>query len=397
MTESVPSNRQIVTPCPQTAYAAFDRFPGPKGSAVHIARAAGALFDHAGPGLLCVLGGEALPQLQIEPEGIIRRFASETTNLLERADEFACFVDDQLQAHRDTLRLVQVRDPWSAAPALADADRPWQVVYEANGFPSIELPNAWPQIPRETLAKIAAAEDACLRAADAVVTPSATIAARCIAKGADPARVTVIPNGADPLPVDPPRPANAPERYLIYVGALQPWQGFGTLLRAFSRLGDLDLKLVVCASWRPRRARQWVRLADRMGIADRIHWEHELPHEQVAGWLAHAELSLAPLAEVPRNTEQGCCPLKVVESMAAGVPVIASDLPCVRELVDESCARLVPPDRPAELARAIRVLLDQPEQRRALADRARARAAEMFTWERADAALIEVWNQLLAR
>ena len=69
---------------------------------------------------------------------------------------------------------------------------------------------------------------------------------------------------------------------------------------------------------------------------------------------------------------QGCAPLKILESMASGMPVVASDLPAVRELLaDGEHGRLVAPDRPGELARAIRVLLDFPERRARLAANAR--------------------------
>ncbi|WP_051215476.1 glycosyltransferase [Granulicoccus phenolivorans] len=380
---------------PAAAFVAFDRFPGPKGSAVHIGRSAGALFEHFGSGLLACLGGGLLPIAQREPGFDIIRFVEPIPNLLDRADAFACFVDDTLRRHRDTLQVVQVRDPWSAAPALADPRRRHRVVYEANGFPSIELPMAWPGVPADTLAQIARIEDACLAGADAVVTPSATIAACAIRKGADPNRVTVVPNGADPVGATE-RPPGAPRRYLVYVGALQRWQGFGTLLRAMARLTDLDVDLVVCSSWPRRRAKDWVRFTHRLGIADRVHWVYEQPHDLIAGWLAHAEASVAPLADVARNVEQGCCPLKVVESMAAGTPVVASDLPCVRELVDDTTAKLVPPDRPAQLARALRVLLDDPAHRRALGEAGRRRAAERFTWDRADATLRTVWDGLTA-
>lgn len=385
----------MTAPGPAAAFAAFDRFPGAKGSAVHIGRSAGALFEHYGSGILACLGGGNLPIAQREPRFDIVRFAEPIPNLLDRADAYACFVDDTLRRHRDTLQLVQVRDPWSAAPALADPHRGYRVVYEVNGFPSIELPTAWPGVSAETLAEIARIETACLQGVDAVVTPSATIAACAIRKGADPDRITVVPNGADPVGAAP-RPAEAPPRYLVYVGALQGWQGFGTLLRAMARLTDLDVDLVVCSSWRRRRAKDWVRLTHRLGIADRVHWVYEQPHDRIAGWLAHAELSVAPLADVARNVEQGCCPLKVVESMAAGTPVVASDLPCVRELVDPTCAKLVPPDRPAVLARAIRVLLDDPDQRRSLGAAAQQRATEQFTWDHADALLRTVWDDLTA-
>ena len=68
--------------------------------------------------------------------------------------------------------------------------------------------------------------------------------------------------------------------------------------------------------------------------------------------------------------------------MASGVPVVASDLPVVRELiVDGEQGRLVAPDRPGELARAIRVLLDFPERREQMARAAQAHVAAHLSWE----------------
>ena len=79
---------------------------------------------------------------------------------------------------------------------------------------------------------------------------------------------------------------------------------------------------------------------------------------------------------------QGCAPLKILESMAAGVPVVASDLPPARELItDRVNGRLVAPDRPGELARAVRVLLDQPEEVERLGEHAREHIATHLTWE----------------
>ena len=104
--------------------------------------------------------------------------------------------------------------------------------------------------------------------------------------------------------------------------------------RAVARLTDLDdLHLVVCSATRPKRARPFLRFARRLDIDSRVDWRFGLRHNEIGAWLAHAECSVAPLTDCPRNVEQGCCPLKVVESMAAGTPVIASDLPAVRELL----------------------------------------------------------------
>src|SRR5262249_49569516 len=124
-------------------------------------------------------------------------------------------------------------------------------------------------------------------------------------------------------------------------------------------------------------------------------WRFGLKHADIAAWLAHAELSVAPLADCPRNVEQGCCPLKVVESMAAGTPVVASDLPAVRELVDDGVhGTLVRPDRPAGVAGAIGVLLECPDRLTAMGDAARARVAGGLTWQHNRDRLLAVYEQL---
>jgi len=112
----------------------------------------------------------------------------------------------------------------------------------------------------------------------------------------------------------------------------------------------------------------------------------------VAAWLAHAELSVAPLSDCARNVDQGCCPLKVLESMAAGTAVIASDLAVTRELVIEGeHGRLVPPDRPAELARAVRVALEHPERTAAQGAAAQAHVRQSLTWQHSRDALEAVY------
>jgi glycosyltransferase involved in cell wall biosynthesis len=371
----------------RAAYIAFDRFPSAKGSAVHIRHMAAELFGRHGGGLLCVLGGGDLPAYQWEDGVEIVRFTDVVPNLLDRAQAFSAWVAGRLAPHHDSLELCHVRDPWSALPALTTNAR---LVYEANGLPSIELPYAWPMAAPSTLAKVREIEEHCLRRASAVVVPSYVIEGAVTDRGVAPDRVHLIPNGADPVPAGVPRPPGAPDRYVVYVGALQPWQGVDVLLRAFARLADLtDLSLVVCSSVTPSRSRPLVRLAERLGV--RVTWRFQLPHAEIAGWLAHAELSVAPLTATPRNLEQGCSPIKVWESMAAGTAVVASDLPVIREVLGD-LGRFVPPDRPAELARAIRVLLEYPDICRDLGERSRQKVIDGYTWTHARSRLSDVYD-----
>ncbi len=379
---------------PGALYAAFDRFPSRKGAAIHIDRFARTLFAASGGGLLYVLGDDELPVYQREENVEIVRFSQPVANLLERAMAFGRRLDALLDEAAEGLRLCHFRDPWSGAAILARPHN-YATVYEVNGLPSIELPHTYRGLAPSTLAKLRAREHYCLHAADHIVTPAQTIAARVSAYGVPAEKITVIPNGADLSPAVPP-PAAAPARYLLYFGALQPWQGVDTLLRAFARLADFtDLRLVICASHYTNRARLLLRLAERLEIAPRVVWHYALGEAELAPWRAHALLSVAPLTECARNVEQGCAPLKILESMAAGVPVVASDLPAVRELlVDGEQGRLVHPERPGELARAIRVLLQHPDLLRAMGARARQRIARDFTWAHATTRLAELYRAL---
>jgi glycosyltransferase involved in cell wall biosynthesis len=81
--------------------------------------------------------------------------------------------------------------------------------------------------------------------------------------------------------------------------------------------------------------------------------------------------------------------------MAAGTPVVASDLPVVRELLsDRLHGRLVPPDRPVELARALRVLLEYPDEAAAMGAAAQSHVRDHLTWSHASARWEEVYGAL---
>jgi len=376
-------------------YAAFDRFPSRKGAAIHIDRFARTLFDTFGGGALFVLGGAGLSAHQIEGDYEIVRFPFDVPNFLERALAFGHWLGRHVDRLESSLELCHFRDPWSGAPIALRPNRRYAVVYEVNALPSIELPSLFPALGGRTLDKIRASELACCDAADLIVTPSQTTASLLASLGVPAAKIEVIPNGAD-VAGGAARPAGAPERYILYFGAAQPWQGIETLLRAFARLLDFpSLHLVLCASNDSRAWRANARLAEKLGIADRVVWRHALGEDELAGWREHAEISVAPLTDSPRNVVQGCAPLKILESMASGTAVVASDIPPVRELIrHRENGWLVHPERPAELARALRVLLDHPELARQLGANARRTIEEHYSWERSTAALREAYLRL---
>lgn len=381
---------------PLSLYAAFDRYPSCKGAAIHIERFAGSLFDTVGCGLLYVLGDPDTPAFQQEANSQIVRFTDDVPNFLERTLAFGKQLHSIVGTYGENLKICHFRDPWSGVAILSQPNRRFVSVYEVNGLPSVELVHHYPLLAPSTRDKIAAVESFCLHNADQIVVPSHTIKHCLIARGVAQNKITVIPNGAD-IAAKRQKPPGAPDRYLIYFGGLQNWQGVDVLFKAFSYLQDFsDLHLVMCVSNRSRLVKHYQKLADKLEISAKIIWHYELDQEELAKWRDNALISVAPLKDCARNIEQGCCPLKILESMAAAIPVVSSTMPAVKEIIDNDVdGKLVYPDRPSELARSVRILLEYPELRVKLGNNARKKIKKEFSWEDSLGQLSDLYRGLL--
>jgi len=378
----------------KSMYAAFDVYPSTKGAGTHIYYMASTLFDFSKGGILCTLGNEKLPIYQDEKTVEIFRFSQTIPNYLERAEAYSNFVYSIIKEQNE-LQICHFRDIWSATPLL-QPERKHKTIFEVNAFASVELPYAFEFINKDTLEKIKSIEEHCYREADIIITPSEIIKENLINRAVDAKKIKVITNGAYiPEPSD--KPAEAPEKYIIYFGALQEWQGIDVLLRAFAGLRDYqDLHLVICSSNRQNYAKHFHKLAEHLNIADKIIWNFQLTQQSLFEWVHHALASVAPLKDCSRNTQQGCSPLKILESMACGVPVVASDLPVVREIITDNLnGKLVRPDRPAELARALRFVIDYPEYASKIKMSALETIKSKYTWRQKQKELFDIYSELL--
>ncbi len=372
-------------------YTAFDPYPSYKGSSIHIEKVSQVLQNQYGRMLLLTLKKQRRKRLA---SGIRHlQFQENETNFLKRAKAYSEWVDLALDK-QFSLKVGHFRDIWGGLPLV---NRPHiTTVFEVNGLPSIELINRYPHLPQDMVTKLREMEDECLQKCHAIICPSETIKAHLIERHVLPDKITVITNGADE-PKAYKKPGKLPEKYICYFGALQPWQGVDVLLKAMTYLEDKPhLKLVICSSHKPKLSRPFQKLARKLNVEERVIWKHKLKKKQLCQVLQHAICSVAPLTECSRNLEQGCSPLKIFESMACGTPVIASDLPVVREIIKPDVhAKLVRPDRPAELARAIRLLADYPEVGKELSANALKRFRNHYTWASVDSKLSEFYDKLV--
>lgn len=378
----------------RSLYAAFDLYPSYKGAATHIEAFSQVLFEVFNPGLLYTIG--PMQQPEKHSRFTLMHFSQPVKNYLERAHLFT------IQLHKiieelDHLHVCHYRDIWSGLAAI-NADLKCPRIFEVNGLPSIELKYRYPQVLPATLNKISRIERECLLGSDIIVTPSYTTRKFLISHGLSEQKIVVIPNGAEELISHSKVTTDLASPYLIYFGAMQPWQGVDVLLKAMVYLQDIEnLSLMVCSSQHPKFSRPYVKLAEKLGINDKINWKHQLEKDELNLYLQHAFASIAPLKSNERNIIQGCAPLKILESMAANTLVIASDLPPVREIIEHNKnGVLVRADRPAELARNIRFMLEHPDQRQYLADNGLQSIREEFLWQQQKSKLKEVYENIYA-
>jgi glycosyltransferase involved in cell wall biosynthesis len=156
---------------------------------------------------------------------------------------------------------------------------------------------------------------------------------------------------------------------LIAVGNLYPVKDHATLLRALSLLPDAWLAI----AGRGGEEENLRRLARELGIAERVHLlglRDDIPRLLAAG-----DVFVQP------SRSEGL-PLAVLEAMAQGIPVVATDVGGVGEAVsDAETGYLVRPGDPAGLATAVGRILDSPDRGAALAAAANARVREEFSVE----------------
>lgn len=371
----------------KTLYIAFDIFPRAKGSSSHIASMVTALERTFGAVELLCLGTSEMPAYQKEGGIEIFRFRKLHRDLLTRATGFARFVAERVGKLRGRLRLAVFRDPWGGYPLLR-AEPGCPVIFEVNALPTWELGYSRPALASNAAlrAKLGDMERRCLREAARVLCVSSVTRDALAGLGVNRARIDVIPNearevfftsraGASPIPELDSGP------WFAYVGSLQSWQGVDALIDAFALAAPdcEDSRLLILHGGQARLARPIERAVARRQLSGRVLLHPPLEPEGVSAVLQRVRFTVVPLADTPRNTVQGCCPVKMIESMAAATPVIASDLAVCREWVQEGREGLLAaPGDARGWALAIRRLLRDEPLRQTLSRGARERAEASF-------------------
>ena len=276
------------------------------------------------------------------------------------------------------------------ALALRDTTR-LPVVYEVRGFWEDTWLSRHAGTRDLTLSdrylRTRALETRCMTDADLVVTLGEAMRDEIIERGVDPDTVIIVPNGVSeeflrPLPDDNGRLKEklgiAPGEHVVgLVSSLVAHEGIGTLLEAVKILNDRGVRTrALIVGDGPDRAALQRQAAD-LGI-DAI-FPGRVPMSQVRAY--HAVLDVFVVPRTPDRVCQLVTPLKPVEAMASGLPVVVSAVKALSEIVnDKVTGRLSPPLDPGALADTLQALLDDRDLRAKLGANAREWVARDRTW-----------------
>ena len=156
-------------------------------------------------------------------------------------------------------------------------------------------------------------------------------------------------------------------------------------------MAHVDAELLLAGAFSPPALQAEV---ERSPGWARVRYLGRLGHERIPGVLAQARVGLIPLHPIGNYVE--AYPVKLFEYMAAGLPVIATDVPLWREVLEtHGCGVCVPHGSPERLGEAIGALLDDDERARGMGERGRAAAVAHYSWETQSAVLLELYAELL--
>lgn len=382
-------------------YTAFDIVPSPKGASTHILHnIRGLVNSHLEVQLLTPNDGLLPPEDTLEGAHITRIPQDLSQTFLARAVHFGKAVLAHLALHPG-YDIVHYRNIWDGLAVAQNKQRfGYKTLFEVNGLPSIELKYHYPGIDSALLMKIKEQEIATLHLSDAIVCPSNVTRDYIASLGLNRKRVTVIPNGVSPsdFPASPLPSRDGRVPVLLYIGTLADWQGLDLVIRALPKILEQHaVRLQIVGRGRSRQRKLLSKQIRKLGVEGNVIVQPAMPHHDVPALIAASDLCLAPLGLNDRNVTQGACPIKVLEYMAAGRPLVAANMPIVRELVREDVdALLFAPNDPDDLARQVLALLNDFELSQRLAASAAERARTQFTWHAAQKKLVKVYEKLLA-
>ncbi|USI73378.1 TIGR04063 family PEP-CTERM/XrtA system glycosyltransferase [Sphingomonas morindae] len=245
-------------------------------------------------------------------------------------------------------------------------------------------------------------ETRAVRKADAVAVICEGLRGDLVARGIDPAKILVSPNGVDLALFGDPPPADAALRARLglegaeiigFIGSFYEYEGIDDLIAAMPALVAARPAAHLLLVGGGPRAEALARQAEASPVAERIHFVGRVPHQEVERYYGLIDILCYPRKRM-RLTEL-VTPLKPLEAMAQRRLVAASDIGGHRELIEPGVTgTLFAPDDPAAIAAALAGLLGDRDSWEARRDAGQAFVRRERDWARNAARYIPVYREL---
>ncbi len=290
---------------------------------------------------------------------------------------------------RNPQAVIYTRDLGLAAWLVRLPGMPRRLVYETHGISSIVVgqhpemfgrPGLEPSQPK--LDQLERRERRVWQRAAGYIAITRGLADDLAARFGPRRNVVIAPDGANEpqlMERSVPKPAStASPPVAAYAGHLYPWKGVDVFVRALAQAPAIR-GLIIGGHPKDRDRERIDRPARDLGVTDRLEMTGLVAPPDVASHLARADMLVLPNTATAVS-ERYTSPLKLFEYLWMGRPIVASNLPAIREvLTDGSTALLVPPDDAEALASALNRLAADRGLAQALGEAAR-RLAPSFTW-----------------
>lgn len=177
----------------------------------------------------------------------------------------------------------------------------------------------------------------------------------------------------------------------IYVGGFTYRRGIDVMVKAIGKTEhEKNIRLKLGGKFDPPEIREDIEQLDGWEKCDYLGW---LSMEEIWTNLAESKVGIVTIQDVPSHRLLES--VKMFEYMAMGLPVIASDFPMFRAIIEPNeCGIMVDPGSPEEIAAAIEWIFDHPKEAREMGEKGRKAVQEYYRWENEAAELIQFYKAL---